>query len=102
MSLLENIKWKIQRAGRLITDGRYKDLLRSVYANMPVFLNHGKLKDTMKYMYLRRKYRPFIAEQISAKLRTGGGAHLMIMSSGGCGFKARTTPPTYAKRAWPH
>lgn len=71
MSLLGKLSWKLQRAKRLIADGRYKDLFRSVYANMPPFLNHGKRKDTAKYMYLRRKYSSFIAEHTAEKVAAG-------------------------------
>ena len=64
MPLLEKLSWKLQRTKRLIADGRYMDLLKSIGDNMPFFLNYGKLKDTAKYIYLRRKYRSFIADKV--------------------------------------
>ena len=73
MSLLENLRWKIQRTKRLISDGRYKDLLKSVYANLPPFLNYGKMKDIMKYRYLHRKYKSFIADHVLSRTTHWGG-----------------------------
>ena len=74
MPLLEKLSWKLQRTKRLIADGRYMDLLKSIGDNMPFFLNYGKLKDTAKYIYLRRKYRSFIADKVKL-LQWGGGSN---------------------------
>ena len=65
MVLLERLGWKISRAKRLIVDGRYKDLLSSIGANLPVFLNPGKRNDHKIYSALHKKYSSFIAEHVN-------------------------------------
>ncbi len=64
---------KLNKAKDLISEGRYMQLFSRIRDK----LFQEKIR-YMKYLYLRKKYSAFIADNVASKLRNGVGAELLI------------------------
>ena len=72
---------KVQKAKNLVSEGKYGYLFSSVFKKfLSVFLgknNASKMAWSVRYLYLKKRYQPFISEYVSQKLsintQMGGG-----------------------------
>ena len=62
---------KLNKAKDLIVEGRYMQLFSQIRDKL--LKEKSKKIRGMKYMYLRKKYSAFIADNVASKLRNGGG-----------------------------